>query len=84
MEKQTYKRIKILGILMLVFLVVPLITVSANAQNLNTSSVGPMVGPVGYYPPAPYGDSEVVCGPYGCYWNEATAYLSKLVLAEEA
>ena len=41
----------------------------------------------GYYPPAPYGDSgdsEVVCGPYGCYWNEATAYLPKLVLAEEA
>ena len=87
MEKQKDKRIKILGILMLVFLVVPLITVSANAQNLNTSSVGPMVGPFGYYPPAPYGDSgdsEVVCGPYGCYWNEATAYLPKLVLAEEA
>jgi len=59
----------------------------ASAQNLNTSSVGPMVGPFGYYPPAPYGDSgdrEVVCGPYGCYWNEATAYLSELVLAEEA
>ena len=87
MEKQKDKRIKILGILMLVFLVVPLITVSAHAQNLNTSSVGPMVGPFGYYPPAPYGDSgdsEVVCGPYGCYWNEATAYLPKLVLAEEA
>ncbi len=87
MEKQKDKRIKILSILMLVFLVVPLITVSANAQNLNTSSVGPMVGPFGYYPPAPYGDSgdsEVVCGPYGCYWNEATAYLPKLVLAEEA
>jgi hypothetical protein len=30
------------------------------------------------------GDSEVVCGPYGCYWNEATAYLPKVVLAEEA
>jgi hypothetical protein len=44
-------------------------------------------GPFGYYPPAPYGDSgdsEVVCGPYGCYWNEATAYLPKIVLAEEA
>jgi hypothetical protein len=87
MEKQTYKRIKILGILMLVFLVVPLITVSASAQNSNTSSVGPLLGPLGYYPPAPYGDSgdsEVVCGPYGCYWNEATAYLPKIVMAEQA
>ena len=87
METQKYDRIKILSILILVFLIVPLITVSASAQNLNTSSVGPMVGPLGYYPPAPYGDSgdsEVVCGPYGCYWNEATAYLPKLVLAEEA
>ena len=87
MEKQKYDRIKILGILILVFLIVPLITVSASAQNLNTSYVGPMVGPFGYYPPAPYGDSgdsEVVYGPYGCYWNEATSYLPKLVLAEEA
>ena len=87
MEKQKYDKIKIFGILVLVFLVMPLITVSASAQNLNTSSVGPMVGPFGYYPPAPYGDSgdsEVVCGPYGCYWNEATAYLPKIVLAEEA
>ena len=87
MEKQKYDRIKILGILALIFLVVPLITVSASAQNSNTSYVGPLVGPLGYYPPAPYGDSgdsEVVCGPYGCYWNEATAYLPKIVLAEEA
>ena len=87
MEKPKYDRIKMLGILVSVFLVVPLITMSASAQNSNTSSVGPLVGPLGYYPPAPYGDSgdsEVVCGPYGCYWNEATAYLPKLVLAEEA
>jgi hypothetical protein len=87
MGKQKYDRIKMLGILVSVFLVVPLITMSASAQNSNTSSVGPLVGPLGYYPPAPYGDSgdsEVVCGPYGCYWNEATAYLPKLVLAEEA
>ena len=38
-------------------------------------------------PPVPYGDSgdsEVVCGPYGCYWNEATAYLPKIVMAEQA
>ena len=44
-------------------------------------------GPYGFYPPAPYGDSgdsEVVCGPYGCYWNEATAYLPKVVMAEQA
>jgi len=43
--------------------------------------------PFGYYPPAPYGDSgdsEAVCGPYGCYWNEATAYLPKIVMAEQA
>jgi hypothetical protein len=91
MGKQKFDRMKIiLGILMLVFAVVPLITVSASAQNSNTSSVGPMVGPMvgpfGYYPPAPYGDSgdsEVVCGPYGCYWNEATAYLPKAVIAEQ-
>jgi hypothetical protein len=87
MEKQKYERNKIIGILVLVFSLVPLVTMSASAQNLNTSSVGPLVGPYGYYPPAPYGDSgdsEVICGPYGCYWNEATAYLPKLVLAEEA
>jgi len=93
MGKQKFDRMKIiLGILMLVFAVVPLITVSASAQNSNTSSVGPMVGPTGpmvgpfgYYPPAPYGDSgdsEVVCGPYGCYWNEATAYIPKAIIAD--
>ena len=90
MGKQKFDRMKIiLGILMLVFAVVPLITVSASAQNSNTSSVGPMVGPMvgpfGYYPPAPYGDSgdsEVVCGPYGCYWNEATAYIPKAIIAD--
>jgi len=45
-----------------------------------------VVGPFGYYRPPPMGDSgdsEVVCGPYGCYWNEATAYLPKLVLARK-
>jgi hypothetical protein len=45
MGKQKFDRMKtILGILMLIFVVVPLITVSASAQNSNTSSVGPMVG----------------------------------------
>ena len=86
MGKHKFDRMKtILGILMLVFAVVPLLTVSASAQNSNTSSVGPMVGPFGYYPPAPYGDSgdsEVVCGPYGCYWNEATAYIPKAIIAD--
>ena len=93
MGKHKFDRMKtIFGILMLVFAVVPLITVSASAQNSNTSSVGPMVGPTGpmvgpfgYYPPAPYGDSgdsEVVCGPYGCYWNEATAYIPKAIIAD--
>jgi hypothetical protein len=90
MEKQKYDRIKILCILTLVFLVVPL-TASAMRpfpygaptlyQQNNTSYIGP------YYSPAPYGDSgdsEVVCGLYGCYWNEATAYLPKLVIAEQA
>src|ERR1035437_7030434 len=39
----------------------------------------------GFYPPAPYGDggdSDVVCGPYGCYWNEATAYIPKAIIAD--
>jgi len=101
MEKQKYDRIKILGILVLIFVVVPLITVSASAASgsgdrgygghghggYGRGGYGGWGNPFGYYPPAPYGDSgdsEVICGPYGCYWNEATAYLPKLVLAEEA
>ena len=99
MEKQKYDRIKILGILVLVFLVVPLITVSASAApgsgdrgygghgGYGHGGYGSWGNPFGYYPPAPYGDSgdsEVVCGPYGCYWNEATAYLPKIVMAEQA
>jgi hypothetical protein len=46
-----------------------------------------MVGQFGYYPPAPYGDSgdsEVVCGPLGCYWNEATAYIQKAIIADNS
>ena len=101
MEKQKFDRMEtILGILLLVFLVVPLTTMSATAQNYNNHSVRPFpygaptlyqhnntsfIGP--FYPPAPYGDSgdsEVVCGPYGCYWNEATQYLPQIVLAEQA
>jgi len=92
MEKQKFDRMKtIFSILMLVFLVVLLAPASAMRsfpygaptlyQHNNTSYIGP------YYPPAPYGDSgdsEVVCGPYGCYWNEATAYLPKIVMAEQA
>ena len=86
MEKQKFDRMKtILGILMLVFVVVPLTAASASAQNSNTSSVGPMVGPFGYYPPAPYGmsgDSNVICGPYGCALNEPTAYLPQLIIGD--
>jgi hypothetical protein len=37
MEKRKYDRIKILGILVLVFVVVPLITMSASAQNYNNN-----------------------------------------------
>ena len=41
MEKQKFDRMKtILGILMLVFLVVPLTAMSASAQNYNNSYVG--------------------------------------------
>ena len=86
MEKHKYDRIKILGILVLIFLVMPLITVSASTQNYNnTSYVGPFVGP--YYPPAPYGmseDSDAICGPYGCAWNSALNYLPQVVMAEQA
>ena len=62
MEKQKFDRMKtILGILILIFLVVPLITVSASVQNLNTSSVGsPVVGPFGYYPPPPMAIAGIV------------------------
>jgi hypothetical protein len=101
MRKQKFDRMKtIFGILMLVFLVVSLTTMSASAQNYNNNYVRsfPYGAPTLYqqnnmsymgpfYPPAPYGDSgdsEVVCGPYGCYWNEATAYLPQIVLAEQA
>jgi len=87
MEKQKYDRIKILGILVLVFLAVPLLTASASAQSYNNSYVGPLGGPFGYYPPAPYGmsgDSDVICGPYGCAWNSALNYLPQVVIAEQA
>jgi len=105
MGKQKFDRTKtILGILMLVFAIVPLIAVSASAAygsgdrgysghgGGGHGGHGDWGGPgwggpgFGFYPPAPYGDSgdsEVVCGPYGCYWNEATAYLPKAVIAEQ-
>jgi len=108
MGKQKFDRMKtILGILILVFAIVPLITVSASAASSsgdrgysghgdhghgnggygNGGWGGPgWGGPgFGFYPPAPYGDSgdsEVVCGPYGCYWNEATAYIPKAIIAD--
>jgi len=44
-----------------------------------------MGGPFGYYPPAPYGmsgDNDVVCGPYGCMWNQDTHYIVKNTIAE--
>ncbi len=102
MEKQNYDRIKILGILVLVFAVVPLITVSASAASGSGDRgyVGHGHGgggqdgwggpgwrvPFGFYPPAPYGmsgDSDVICGPYGCAWNEALNYLPQAVIAEQ-
>ncbi len=99
MEKQKYDRIKILGILMLVFLVVPLITMSASAASgdrrhgghghggYGRGGYGGWGDPFGYYPPAPYGmsgDSDVICGPYGCAWNEALNYLPQVLIAEQA
>jgi len=98
MGKQKYDKIKILGILMLVFTVVPLTAVTVTAAGGSGGhgdhghgnggyGHGGWGGPgFGFYPPAPYGDggdSDVVCGPYGCYWNEATAYLPKAVIAEQ-
>jgi hypothetical protein len=106
MGKQKYDRIKILGILILVFTVVPLTAVTVTAASGSGGhgyhgghgghghghdnggyGNGGWRGPgFGFYPPAPYGDggdSDVVCGPYGCYWNEATAYLPKAVIAEQ-
>ena len=96
MEKRKYDTIKTFSILVLILIVISLTAVATNAQNpvstnaqsYNNSYMRPVqygIGP--YYPPAPYGDSgdsEVVCGPYGCYWNEATAYLPKVILAEQA
>ena len=102
MEKQKYDRIKILSILVIVFAVVPLITVSASAASGSGDRGyvghghgggghdgwgGPGWGvPFGFYPPAPYGmsgDSDVICGPYGCAWNEALNYLPQAVIAEQ-
>jgi len=100
MGKQKFDRMKtILGILMSVFIVVSLTTMSVSAQNYNNyvrqfpygaptlyqqnnvSYIGP------FYPPAPYGmsgDSDVICGPYGCALNAPLNYLPQVVLAEEA
>ena len=97
MEKQKFDRMKtILGILMLVFVVVPLtaVTVTAASDSGNNGGHGGhggwggpgWGGPFGYYPPAPYGmggDSNVICGPYGCALNEPTAYLPQAVIAEQ-
>jgi len=107
MGKQKYDKIKILGILMLVFTVVPLtsITVTAAGGYGDRGYVGhghgggghdgwggPGLGgpgwggPFGFYPPAPYGmsgDSDVICGPYGCAWNAALNYLPQAVIAEQ-
>jgi hypothetical protein len=126
MEKQKFDRMKtILGILMLVFAVVPLITVSASATSgsgdrgyvghgsgggggghgddghgghgghggyggyggFDGGFGGGWGGPgFGFYPPAPYGmsgDSDVICGPYGCAWNAALNYLPQAVIAEQ-
>jgi hypothetical protein len=100
MEKQKYNRIKILGVLVLVFLAVPLLTASASAQSSNNNYMRSFpygaptlyqhnnmsyIGP--FYPPAPYGmsgDSDVICGPYGCAWNSALNYLPQVVIAEQA
>ncbi len=99
MGKQKFDRMKtVLGILMVIFTVVPLTAVTVTAADVSSGhdnhghgGYGPGGyggwGPgLGFYPPAPYGDSgdsEVVCGPYGCYWNEATAYIPKAVIAEQ-
>jgi hypothetical protein len=86
MEELKYHKIKkILGILILVFLVVPLITVSASVSQNNGNNIHIRPFPYGmptlyqqnnssyigpFYPPAPYGSGNgATCGPYGCYWN---------------
>jgi hypothetical protein len=84
MENQQFYRTKtILCILALVFLVAPLTLASGSISQLNnTNHMRPFpygmptiyqhnnssyIGP--FYPPAPYGGSSTVCGPYGCYWT---------------
>ncbi len=102
MGKQNFDRMKkTLSILVLIFVVVPLITVSASAASgtgdrgygghghggYGRGGYGGWGDPFGYYPPAPYGmsgDSDVICGPYGCAWNEAQNYLPQVVMAEQA
>ena len=100
MEKQKYDKIKILGILMLVFTVVPLTSITVTAAGGSGGHGGHghgggghdgwsgpgWGGPFGFYPPAPYGmsgDSDVICGPYGCAWNAALNYLPQAVIAEQ-
>jgi hypothetical protein len=96
MGKQKFVRMKtILGIFMLVFAIMPLTAITVTAVGVsgghgdhgNVGWGGPgWGGPgFGFYPPAPYGDggdSDVVCGPYGCFWNEATAYIPKVIIAD--
>jgi hypothetical protein len=104
MKELKFNRMKtILGILLLVFVVVPLITVSANGQNsvsANTQNYNNHMRPFPYgmptlyqqnnssyigpfYPPAPYGGSPLVCGPYGCYWTGAdVSYLIAGTIAD--
>jgi hypothetical protein len=100
MGKQKYDKIKILGILMLVFTVVPLTAIIVTAAGGSGGHGGHghgggghdgwsgpgWGGPFGFYPPAPYGmsgDSDVICGPYGCAWNAALNYLPQAVIAEQ-
>jgi hypothetical protein len=99
MKELKFNRIKkVLCILILVFLVVPLITVSASvSQNDNSRHVRPFpygmptlyqqnnssyIGP--FYPPAPYGSGNgATCGPYGCYWNGGdVSYLVASTIAD--
>ncbi len=106
MGKQKIDRMKtILGILVLVFAIVPLTTITVTAADVSGGhgdhgdhghggyghggygygGYGGWGPGFGFYPPAPYGDggdSDVVCGPYGCYWNEATAYIPKAIIAD--
>ena len=70
MEKQKFDRMKkILGILVLVFLVVPLATVSASpyygGESRHTENLGL---------PHIIDNDDYACTPYGCFWDAAYTY----------